>query len=510
MLDIAQPTRQSKLSILLYFFKGVKGLVAFAFFALFSMRSWTNSMAIVAVSLLVTLVTLVSPVLQYVFFTFHVENDELIIQKGWLFKERKSIPVERIQSINITQNVGQRILGIVAVEIDTAGSKAKELEIPGLNRHFAEQLKSLLGKKKSQAVSYTSTEDNDVTATAQEVPVAQKSTSRTVFQLNIIDLLKVGVTQNHLRSGGLALGVVIGFWYKIKDAVESFYGNIFESVEVDVEQVVKAPEALGNRVLVFIGIGLLAFLIVSVLVSIVMAVNKFYDYKMELKDDYLEITMGLFNKKEIKIPLSKIQILEFHSNPLRKLLDFKTARIYQAQSQNKNESNVEVPACHNALQRELQQLIFKKTIEKPQKELLPNPWSHARLDMYITSLFGLPLIAVASYFEYYWAVLVPVLFIIFIGFMGYKYGRKSKVIRDDDFIVFYKGWLFNSVIVSPVYKTQAVEKWRSIFIKRRREAHLQVHTAGGTRQLKYLKEGEINSMQNDINNIVMRSELSWM
>lgn len=510
MLDISQPTRQSKLSILLYLFKGIKGLIAFAFFAAFSMRSWTSTMAIIGVSIFVTCATLIAPILKYLFFTFHVENEELIIQKGWLFKERKAIPVERIQSINITQNIAQRILGLVAVEIDTAGSKAKELEIPALDRHFAEQLKGLLGKEKKKVNPIENEIGTDAATPPFEQPEEDLSTARTILKLTISDLLKVGITQNHLRSGGLALGVVFGFWYNIKEAVENYFGDIFESVDVDIEQAVKSPEAFGSSVIVFLGFGFLAFLIASTVVSLVMTINKFYDYKMELKDDYLEISMGLLHKKEIKIPLSKIQILEFHSNPLRKLLGFKTAHIFQAQSDNKQVTNVEVPACHPALQKELQYLIFNEALEQSEKELLPNPWSHSRIDMYVASIFAIPLIAAAVYFDYYFMMAIPILFVVITGFMGYKYGLNSKVIRDDDFVVFYKGWLFNSVIISPVYKTQAVEKWRSIFIKRRGEAHLQVHTAGGTRQLKYLKATQIDAMQNDINNAVIQSSKNWM
>ncbi|GAL76399.1 hypothetical protein YdbT homolog [Nonlabens ulvanivorans] len=250
--------------------------------------------------------------------------------------------MERIQSINITQNIAQRVLGLVAVEIDTAGSKAKELEIPALDRHFAEQLKALFVREKQKKAVEASPITYVETSDTEDIP-SVKNDSKIILQLSFIDLLKVGITQNHLRSGGLAIGVVVGFWYKIKDVVENFFGDIFESVDVDIEQAVKQPEAFGSSILL-IGIGaIIIFIIASVVVSLVMSINKFYDYKMELKDDYLEVRMGLLSKKEIKIPLSKIQLLEFHSNPLRKLLDFKTARIYQAQSQNNQISSVEVP-----------------------------------------------------------------------------------------------------------------------------------------------------------------------
>ncbi|MBF4984377.1 PH domain-containing protein [Nonlabens mediterrranea] len=507
MLNISQPTRQSKLSILFYLFKGIKGLIAFVFFAAFSMRSWNSAMGIAAASFFVVMVTLVGPIVQYWFFKFHVKNNELLIEKGWLFKKRKAIPLERIQSINITQNLVQRLLGLVAVEIDTAGSKAKELEIPALDRHFAEQLKALLSKKKSHITTESLLDNVHV---EQDHDIADHKSSKVILQLNFIDLLKVGITQNHLRSGGLAIGVVVGFWYKIKDVVENLFGDIFESVDVDIEQAVQQPEAFGSSFLVVILGATVVFIVASIMVSLLMSINKFYDFKMELRDEHLEVRMGLLNKKEIKIPLSKIQILEFHSNPLRKILDFKTARIYQAQSQNNQISSVEVPACHAHIQAQLQYLIFEESIEQPEKELLAQPWSHARLDMYIASTFALPLVAISIYFEFYWLTIVPILFLILIGFFGYQYGKHSKLTRDDDFIVFYKGWLFNSIIISPVYKTQAIEKWRSIFIKRRGEAHLKVHTAGGSRQIKYLKEYGINAMQNDINNQVIQSTKNWM
>ncbi|MEP3042750.1 PH domain-containing protein, partial [Nonlabens ulvanivorans] len=158
--------------------------------------------------------TLVGPIVQYWFFKFHVENDELIIQKGWIFKKRKAIPVERIQSINIAQNIAQRVLGLVAVEIDTAGSKAKELEIPALDRHFAEQLKTLLGREKQKKAVEASPITYVETSDTEDIP-SVKNDSKIILQLSFIDLLKVGITQNHLRSGGLAIGVVVGFWYKI-------------------------------------------------------------------------------------------------------------------------------------------------------------------------------------------------------------------------------------------------------------------------------------------------------
>jgi len=58
MLDISQPTRQSKLAILFYFFKGIKGLITVVLFSSLSMRSWNNSLVILSVSVFIFLITL--------------------------------------------------------------------------------------------------------------------------------------------------------------------------------------------------------------------------------------------------------------------------------------------------------------------------------------------------------------------------------------------------------------------------------------------------------------------
>lgn len=473
----------------------------------------------------IAVMSVLSPVLKYIYFTFHIDDDELIIQKGFLQKERKAIPLERIQSININQNVVQRILGIVSLEVDTAGSKTKELEIPGLERAFASQFKELLQERKEEIIEQVSEASNDsesltlenasdVTMQAdkeneypsaeqvQSIKTPQDTTEVVILQLSILDLLKVGITQNHLKSAGLAIGVAFGSWYKIKDIVEQYFEEWLQ--QFSLENVVSGT-SVGLAIAAVI-----SFLFFSVVISMLLAINKYWDFSIVKKGTDLEVKMGLFNKKEIKIPLSKVQILEFHSNPLRKLLSFQTAQIYQAQSTNNKLSSVSVPACKEAHRIMLQQLIFKQPVEETEQELHCNPFSYARLAFYVISVLATPLVIAAIYFEVYAGVGLVIAVAFFLVFAAFMYGKNSKVIKDDDFVVFKKGWIFPQIIISPVFKTQAVEKWRSIFLKRRREAHFKLHSAAGTRGLRYLEEIAVNKLINTINNEVIGSEEKWM
>lgn len=530
MLDLSLPTRQSKKSIMYYLFNNIRGLFMFGLYAVFGMGSWSNFLWTTAVTLVFTAIAIVAPVLKYYFFTFHIAQEELIIQQGLLYKQRKAVPLDRIQSININQNFLQRILGIAALEVETAGSSHKEIEIPALDYAFAKAIKNTLqqeiqtAKQEEAALQVASQEttevlQNDQPATAgtainasEAVQQNKKSQTapQTILQLSLLDLLKVGLTQNHLRSGGVALGVVIGFWYKIKDVVENYYGDPFENWDENLEKTVRSSTFhLADYAVVGFS-AFLAFCIVAVLVSMVVAINKFWDYTMSQDGESLEITMGLFNKRTVKMPLSKVQFIEFHSNPLRKALGYKTARIFQAQSQDNPATAIEVPACKQPFMNTLQELIFNEPIKITTAVLRPNPWSYARLSVYIMSAFIIPALVVSVYFNFVFGIVISIIILVLTAIVNYKIGARSLIERDDSFIIFKKGWLLPKTIIIPIYKVQSVELWRSIFLIQKKEMHVTLHTAAGSRKLKYLKESEIKTLAHEIHSEVIQTSRSWM
>jgi len=504
MLDLSKPTRQSQKSILLYVFKNVKGLLLFVLYAIFGIGDRANFTMMIGLTVAFTVIGLVLPILKYYFFTFHVENEELIIQQGFLQKERKAIPLERIQSVNIQQNLVQRLLQLVSVEVETAGSKAKELEVPGLDREFAEAFKNLLHDKAS-LIERTSTDELPIGSEVEEGTYTSENRSdlnERLISLSAVDLLKVALTQNHLRSGFLALALVFGFWFKIKDVVERFYGDLFERFEW--EDVV----SYASLSLVFIAI--VTFIIVSLLVSLVTTVNKYYGFELRKSGNYLEAQMGLFNKREIKIPIQKIQILEFHTNPLRRILNYHTGKIFQAQSEGSKATSVDIPACDPQMMQQLQEIIYNQSLSNEHEILNSIPASHARLNFYILSLPSLAAAAALIYFEIYTGAGLAVVILLWTTYRAYRDGQKTSITRDEQLVVMRSGWLFHSIIITPVFKMQAVEKWRSIFLVRRKQIHFKLHTAAGSRGLRYFKEEEITALKNQINNRVIASKRHWM
>ncbi len=514
MYDWSIPQRQSIKSIFIYVLKGIKGIFFFILYMVYKSQSSESEYAIwfgLGTTLLLIIGSFVSPVLQYLYLKFHIEGDELIIQRGFLNKERKAIPLERIQNINIDQNVVQRFLSIVALEVETAGSKAKELAIPGLERDVATALKNELNKrsralKSDRAVDATTADSSlDPSLTDPDAdPNAQltEDTGRVIMNLGIADLFRVGITQNHLKSGGAAVGLMIGFYYQFQDMIQDIFGDLIEGYSWE--------NTIASATMGIVVVSLIGFMIASVLVSLVIAINAYWGFKMVQKDDYLEVTMGLLNRKEIKIPLQKVQVLQFHSNPLRKLLGFKTAAIYQAQSDGNGKAGISIPACTPEHRRELHQILFDQPETAPETKYDAHPWSYARLRLYMVGIIAVPAALFFVYMELYWPLLLIVLVWALNVFFAYQYGKNSWIGRDADFISFKKGWLFPTEIITPVFKTQAVERWRSIFLKRRKENHIKIHTAAGSRGLRYLNQSDVESFYNSVNNQVLVDHRKWM
>jgi len=84
----------------------------------------------------------------YLFYTFLLTKDCLIITRGVLWKRKSIIPYGRIQNINIKSNPLERILGLATLEIQTAGSSAPNVVegyLPGIS--FPEELAEIIMKK---------------------------------------------------------------------------------------------------------------------------------------------------------------------------------------------------------------------------------------------------------------------------------------------------------------------------------------------------------------------------
>lgn len=77
--------------------------------------------------------------LRYRNYTYYIADTEMIIRRGVLRIERTAIPFEKVQNVNVSRSILERILTLATVKIETAGTNPGEAEgvIPGVGNYRA-------------------------------------------------------------------------------------------------------------------------------------------------------------------------------------------------------------------------------------------------------------------------------------------------------------------------------------------------------------------------------------
>src|SRR5690606_18067478 len=79
--------------------------------------------------------------LRWWFFRYRVTPDSLLIRDGVFRKRQLDIRFERVQGINTTQNLVLRLFRLVTVNVDTAGAKGQEAQLPAVRHTVAAALR---------------------------------------------------------------------------------------------------------------------------------------------------------------------------------------------------------------------------------------------------------------------------------------------------------------------------------------------------------------------------------
>lgn len=493
------PQRQSILGVAVYMIRHFRALITI-FIALFAVGSkLTWFWYILGFALLPVLIIFgVISYYEYQNFTFQLKDNSLIIHKGVFFKERLVIDIDRIQSIQITDNLVQRILGVVALKVDTAGSKGDELEIPALKRTYANDLKDLLYSKKKQLAQPKFSAE--VAPSGESIPVEEERNEEVLVHLSIRDLFVVGLTENHLRTALIAFAFIFGTLSQYQKTVESYLN---ESMDAYAEQALKS----GVKIVLLL---IVLFAVVSILVSIFRTVMRFYDLKAVLRSDAVEISTGLVKRNSFRVPIRKIQYVKWVSNPLRRWVGFESAKLKPSSSVGEDSKNhrIEIPALKIAQSKLLTDGIFSG-YHNPKFSLKPNGQSYGRYFGIISGVILVPFL-IMGYEAFGFWVLLLLTIVPVIGVLGYRYGRSVVLSFDSGYILIRKGWIFTNRVILPTYKVQSISIHQNIFIARRDLCHLRLYTAAGELDLRYLPFDDTRKLYDFMLYNVESSGEDWM
>lgn len=498
--DFSEPRRQELLGVAVIFADNLRkfGRAVFAFlvYAAFQKSVMPYMFGAAAVALVLIAVF---TWLQYRRFVFYVKDRQLIINKGVFTRERIAIPFERIQTVHLHQNLVQQLIQLTGVKVDTAGSKGSELEIKALSKKDALALQEVLEAEKQQVRSVP----NEVGGEVSEVSVPKiKEQKEVLVKLSLWQLLQVGLTQNHIRNGFIALGVLWGWASQF---------NFFSDDEMEAELGRYATEGI-QWGMYMITAGAVIFIIGSIVISLVQSILKYFNLKAFLSSKAVHVNAGLLKRNEYTIPIQKIQFIEWYDNFLRRIPGFEMVRIYQGQSEDSEaKQRVEIPACYKDQTDRIMGKLFPESFENEHSFSVKAHWTQF---LVLFMIFALPVtigVGLAGYFSGKMILfLVLGVYLPLTALFSWKFYRSVELYTNGKVLIYKRGWLFSKRTVLKMVKVQNVAWSQTIFQRRRGTAHLHLHTAAGSRSIRFLPAGVVKELHNYLLYRVETFEGKWM
>lgn len=491
------PTRQSYVAILLIIYKYYRVILRqiWPFLLIFIFKGKSGRAEYYLYGIIgFAVVAMIFAIIAYFKFYFYLKGDELIIEKGVLRKSKVSIPLDRVQTINKEQNLIHRIFSVVKLKIDTAGSVKNEFELDALSEEKADALRDLLLSKKSDLIAVSSDDGDDISSTQ-----AHLQERIPIMSLSILDLLKVGVSQNHIRSGGLILAFMFGIYQNLEQAGLEMdeYGNA-------------VPELDWNMGLMAILFFATVFFIISFAVSLVRTTLTNYDLSFWRQGDGFKVNYGLFNRKEYAALDRKIQIMTWSDSLLKKVFGINDLVLKQASSIAVNAKKaIVIPGCSALHIDQVYQYYFGGIeVEDDNFEEVDIRYFYRRALFSI--VLGGVIIATGIFIAKQLIWIVGIFLLIYWCLNVYLSHQKLRYYVSKDIIRLHGGSYGDKHSVIHTYKIQAITIKQTPYQNRVQLANLLIFTASGAITIPYIGLERAQEIRDFLLKTVEVSREEWM
>ncbi len=460
---VREPQRLHPLTLLLRIGASLPAL----FILLFPTLQNPSSENIFAVALTVFygVVALPAIILQYMRFSYRITPKQIVIQKGVIKRQNRSIPIERVQNVQIERNLVARMLGVAKVTIETAGSSATEGSLEYVGLKAAQEIRQVVRTFQHETVEAV----DEVVSDAGEA-----ASKQTLFSMDLSRVLLSGAFRFSLLYIALVFSVL-----ELVDP-ELIIQRVLRS-QGQVDQITDAMAA--NPLLTALGTVAVAGFF-GWISGIVIHLARYYNFALWLDGDKLRKRHGLFTVTEGTIPLEKVQLLILRTNPLMRLFGWYELKV-QTVGMNVNEQGHRVIAPFAQYEDILALGQRVRSFDLPDAFGSVSPITvRRRFFRYTAALSTLLLPAIYFWPAGWWHpggaalpwwgfALVPLI----LGWAVLQYRNHDYAIRSDGLYV-RRGVMTHRLWVIPVEKFHAFHATATIFQRRLGLKTLFVDTAG--------------------------------
>jgi putative membrane protein len=401
-------------------------------------------------------------------FTFSFDGEVLRVEEGVLSRNQRALDVARIQQVEIDRSWLQRLLGMAALRIETAGSSSEvEVELRVITEADALALRGSVRESKARVTGLPVDADG---ATPDQ-------TSRELLHVPTSHVVLAAVTGVRL----LVLPAVLA------GALQFVGQNTGETIDRGVDLLADAgllgPNGLQAPTLPMFLTLTATVLLASALTAIVVGVLRDANYRVTLVGDDLHVSRGLLSTRDSVLPLRRVQLVDVQRNWLRRLLGFAAVRVHSAGGSGAADRRVTVPLLPDGAVDPLVREVFPGVPRVP--ELVSHPrtamrravFRWLRPPLYLNA--GLWAVAAWTPFEpplpLRLAALVWLLASPLLGVVEY---RQLAHALTDRVVACRRGALSISTSMAPVVKVQAASTTANLFQRRLGLATVTAHVAG--------------------------------
>ena len=412
----------------------------------------------------VLLITLGYSVLYYLKFLFYIDEEKssFILQKGVLNSDTVNIPFSKIQQVNFRRNILQRAIGVYSVVIDTAGSQENEVEIKALSKEKADMLAELL-----MDLSSKEREEEPVPTTDElsaEPPPA--SPVHWEYKLDLLTLLKLGLTSNYLRG----LSILLAFYFTVRSQF-----NYSEEFPADIPYSM-ITEMASTAVII------LLLLFIGMIITVAETLIKYYGLHLVRSNSGLQVEMGLRNNTRVNIKSRRVQLLQENTNPLQERLNLYKLKISLASSRDSlGRDQIKAPGLSREIVWKVKDYFYGNDTGEdhvifPHRILL---FRRIMRRIFPFIVGWVVLVLFSTELPLKWISEALILVVVLISVFQYFHFKTIQLSVSENFLIKSSGIWNRQKQYIEMYKLQSVSMSQPVWYKRRGLVDITFHSAGG-------------------------------
>lgn len=446
---------------------------------LFTARTTEAGWELVA-ALLVVPFALIA-VVRALVFRYRIDEDELVIRSGVIFRSVRHVPYRRIHNIDAVQNVIHRLLGVAEVRIETGGGSEPEAAIQVLSMEAFRELREHVLARRAPAAAFAPATEGE--AVSQAPPTED---SAVILQLSPRELMLAGLIQNR---AAIVVAAAFGLIYEFglaESLVERVFGRDMpgRGVARQLVRVVLQGQVPIRAILLGIG-AIIAVLVLLRLLSMLWTLVMLHGYTLVRHGTDLRAEYGLLTRVTTTTPLKRVQTLTIvegllHRRFGRVMVRVQTAGSPAGNAEGETTRRVAIaPILPRAKVQQFVDAVLPGTSVEHVEWQPPHPRAFRRAFVVTSVMLMLLTSWLGIWLRWRWFFLVPVL-LAWAAFSARKYVANLWWGTTTNAVLFRSGWLRRYMTVVQFPRVQAVSLVESPFDRRHGMASLHVDTFGAT------------------------------